>query len=382
MPFQFVVTYGELEIGRARWSWSRRPDYYRSGALRSQRVVVQVSGMIAGADKADYASRLGSARTALVDGRDLKVLCAEEVVHQLLAGECHLGPRITSLAFPRNDSQYAFRQPIEMTVEGWVPAVQGDVVEEEQTYEVQEDQDGLETRRYSGHFVMAEGHSAQEHFPGTVPSTPSGFVRSRKRARYDDVDRRCDYDITFGERDAGLPGGVSTGSVTSSTTTDEQGRVTVRVSGSYRGAGAASAAEAARPGNCLIQEEEISLREPEGEVGFSYRGVRSSKGGLLFWTETVEASGGGQPVEVHRFPGVTPLLMYGIPEAYRIVQRGSAVGYGSYPPAPRPYYPDDLAREGVISYNDRSPSEKEVSWQFEFIFSTNPGGPVRPGRPK
>jgi len=380
-----VVRYGTWELtgfaSDPRWSWSRKPEYHQDGRFRGYRVECRVSGVLAGTNLASYRAALVAARDALVDGSDLTILWDGETLHSLLASECERGPRITSLSFPQSDRQYRYRQPVELTVEG-VVLEEGPtgLLEEDQQYEQEIDQDELETRRFTGSYLVAAGQSAQAALTSVLPSKPSGFVRSRRSARYDQDDRRCDYTVEYRQLGGDLPSGVTSGAVTTSVRTEASGRVTRTVSGAYRGAGAEAAANAARPAGVLV-ESELSVQTPPGEVGFRYVVVGPATGDLLSWQETVTKSGGGQPLKAFTYSGITPLLMHAEREPYRVTQSGSAVGQSGYPAAPGPYYPADLARSPERSYANRAPNEYEVTWSYEFLFATDPGGPVLPGRP-
>jgi hypothetical protein len=380
-----VVRYGTWELtgfaSDPRWSWSRRPEYAQDGRLRGYRVECRISGVLWGADLATYRAALEAARDALVDGSDLTILWDDQTLHSLAAADCERGPRITSLSFPQSDRQYRYRQPVEMTVEGLLLEVgETGFSEEDQQYEQEIDQDNLETRRFTGSYLVAEGQSAQAALDSVLPSKPSGFVRTRRSARYDHDDRRCDYTVEYRQLGGDLPSGVTSGSVTTSIRTEASGRVTRTVTGSYRGAGAETAAEAAEPDGVLV-ESELTWTIPPGEVGFRYSVVEPGAGNLLSWQETVTKSGGGAPVKALTYPGVSPLLMHAEQEPYRIVQSGSAVGQAAYPTPPAPYYPSDVARSPELSYANRTPNEYEVTWSYEFLFAWDPGGPVLPGRP-
>jgi hypothetical protein len=380
-----VVRYGTWELtgfgSDPRWSWSRKPEYYQDGRFRGYRVECRVSGVITGTNLTSYRAALIAARDALIDGSDLTILWDEETLHSLLATECERGPRITSFSFPQSDRQYRYRQPVELTVEGLVlePGPTG-LSEEDQQYEQEIDQDNLETRRFTGSYLMPAGQSAQAALALIVPSKPSGFVRTRRSARYDQDDRHCDYTVEYRQLGGNLPTSVTSGSVTTSVRTEASGRVTRTVSGAYRGPGATAAAEAAEPHGVLV-ESELSLQSPPGEVGFRYVVVEPAQGDLLSWQETVSKSGGGQPLKAFTYPGIMPLLLHGDREPYRVTQSGSAVGQSRYPGPPNPYYPENLARLPEFSYANRTPDEYEVTWSYEFLFITDPRGPILPGRP-
>lgn len=107
-------------------------------------------------------------------------------------------------------------------------------------------------------------------------------------------------------------------------------------------------------------------------------------GALLQFHETLSFHGGG-PRTIHRQPlnGLPQKQLVADSTPYRVVQRGSAVGLGTYPPIPTPIWPDaeqqDQRRQDYMNPRKYGGPQADiyVEWPVEWEYRFEDAAPLQ-----
>lgn len=376
------------DVGTASVAINIRKRFDETGL---RKIGSTVSWTINGTLIADGAAALQAKKTALEtayeEGNvDLKLLESPGGVVRasLSTSLCKGGTRVTDgPTYP--DSRggiWVTHIPYTVTVEGDVfdgEVEDSSIIELEENTQYTIGQDTHTTRTVSGRLRTADSVSAYSKAQDRDPDTPEGYQRMGYNIEHNDVNDEATYSYTDWEYWTALPAGTTVGGYTTQRSVTENQRNVVTVAGSFTGAGAQAAADAAKISDAAYDtlSEQQTVNNYDGSISFTYEYFdRGSSEDIIEWEESVSLQASGTRFVLRPIlnPGENPVKQDLCTVPARATQSGRAVGIAGYPQFPDMLYSGDYYNVEQSSKTKRSPrkgpnatyTNYEISWTYTF----------------
>lgn len=347
------------------------------------KVVVQGDGWIEAADAAALtaaiAATLGSFR---VDGQNVTITgLAGGLEYQLLAAQCVDGGPFVDIEIGLQQQRgEALVKPVKFTANGSTAPGSGQQITDQWKVETTTRPDGLRGITYSGETrgAGAVGLYVNGVLPDLLAQYPADQWIHQQKYSTNVKQDLVDWQVTFTELVEPLPSTadvtVADGEFTERIDRDEQMRmVRERTYDLLIEGDASSLLTTLRPtdGTILKESSEVThYREQRLRAAFTQL-MGGDGNDLLNWEQTLEAESETTPLRVVLYPNATPVFILEVQPSY-MVQRGRAIGAGSYPAPPDPFWPDQLVERPKITTTPLNAVEMQVEWHYRFVFRSPP----------
>jgi hypothetical protein len=347
------------------------------------KVVIQGDGWIEAADAAAFTAAIVAALGSFrVDGQNVTITgLGGGLEYQLLAASCvDGGPFVDVEIGQQSQRGEGFVKPVKFTANGSTAPGSGQQITDQWKVETATRPDGLRGITYSGETrgAGAVGLYVNGVLPDLLRQYPAAEWIHQQKYSSNRKQDLVEWQVSFIELVEPLPSTgdvtVADGEFTERKDRDEQMRLVRETSYDLVIEGDAySLLTTLRPADGVILKESSEVTHyREQRLRASFVQLMGGDGNdLLNWEQTLEAESETTPLRVVLYPNAAPVFILEVQPSY-LVQRGRAIGAGSYPVPPAPFWPDQLVERPKIITTPLNAVEMQVEWHYRFVFRSPP----------